>query len=155
MTELPVLGGSSAAHSFAYWGERQEWLIALTVHRDSDALERSNWDVITDDLLANFPTDHTAIETFSNWAVGWNMVLLVRPGTAAVARAQEWAEKLDNYPVADENHFSELEFGEEWCVRCDRGTREQHFDERLCNRFRDAEEADEIAYRWRTRRNYR
>jgi hypothetical protein len=124
MVELQPIHGSAAA-SFAYYGERDGWLIGLSVHRDSDALERSNWRTIVPDMLAQHPDD-AAIERVSHWAVGWVDYLLVRPGTAAADAAQTWAVKLDGYPVADEEDFSALEYAEEWCVTCDRGDREQH-----------------------------
>jgi hypothetical protein len=144
-TELPKIH-SSAEHSFAYYGDREGWSIALTVHRDSEALDRSNWEVITADILA-IPTDgdpadglpDAAIESASHFLVGWVDYLLVRPGSSAERRALEWREKLDNYPVADEDHYYELEWNEEWCVRCDRATREEHPTTR-CGKFRSAED---------------
>lgn len=149
MTTLEPLRGSAAA-SFAYWGEREGWLIALTQHRDSDALDRSNWRTIVPAMLADHPDD-AATETVSHWAVGWVEYLLVRPGTAAADAAQRWADKLADYPVADEEDYGNLEWSEEWCARCDRGTREDH-PLNGCP-FRSAEDADEIIYRWRHRRD--
>lgn len=148
MTEYPVLR-SSAAESFAYWGERTGWLIALSQHRDSDAIERSNWYVITDDMQTRFPED-AAIERMSNWAVGWIEHLLIRPNTPAATAMAEWTARLANYPVADDEHHSMLEHDEEWCVRCDRGTRQDH-PLRGC-KFRSEEDGSEIRWRWRTRR---
>lgn len=152
---LPTLADErKAVREFMYWGEREDWLIALTQHRDSDALERSNWEVITETMTRWHPDD-VAIERSSHWAVGWVEYLLVRPGTPAVVSAEGWAERLADYPVADEQHYSALEWSEEWCVRCDGGTRYDHEDRdrfRLC-RFRSQEEADEIRWRWRHRRD--
>jgi hypothetical protein len=149
---MPELRGS-AAHSFAYYGNREGWLIALSVNRDSDALARSNWSVITADLFGRYgegpETEHAedmAIERMHHWACGWVDYLLVRPGSEAAQAANVWREKLDEYPVADEASFSELEFSEEWCTRCDRGTRAEH-PLHGCP-FRSADEADEIRYRW-------
>jgi hypothetical protein len=149
MSALPVLHGS-AAESFAYYGDREGWLIALSQHRDSDALGRSNWRVIVPPMLADHPED-AAVESMNHWAVGWIEYLLVRPGTKAAAKAEEWVDKLDSYPVADEMDWGELEWMEEWCVRCDRGTREQHTGEGW-DRFRSKDDASEIADRWRYRR---
>lgn len=147
MTTLPELRGS-AAESFAYWGTRTGWRIALSQHRDSDALDRSNWRTIVPAMLAEHPDD-AATETMSNWAVGWVEYLLVRPGTAAESAALAWRERLDDYPAADDDDFGALEYAEEWCVRCDRGTREDHATMRCP--FRSADDAEEIAYRWRNR----
>ena len=154
MTLQPI--HSDAGASFAYYGKREGWLVALSVHRDSDALDRSNWSTIVPAMLADHPDD-AAIERMSSWLVGWIDYLLVRPGTAAAAEAERWAARLADYPVADDAAYSDLEYAEEWCQRCDRGTREDHeqasfADRSLCYRFRSADEADEITYRWRHRR---
>ena len=145
---LPVLRGS-AAESFAYWGTRSGWYIALSQHRDSDALDRSNWRTIVPSMLAEFGDD-AAIESMSNWAVGWVEYLLVRPGTAAEAAALTWRAKLDDYPAADDEDYSTLEYAEEWCVRCNRGTREYH-PLLSCRAFRSADDATETTDRWRYR----
>lgn len=148
MSALQPLRGN-VGQSFAYWGEREGWLIAATQHRDSDALARSNYRVILADLRGGLYSDDTAEETMSHWAVGHVDYLLVRPGTPAAARAEYWAGKLEDYPVADEADLGQLEWTEEWCVRCDRGTREQH-PIAGCP-FRSADEAEEIRARWRYR----
>lgn len=157
--QLPELR-SSSANSFIYYGDREGWHIALSVHRDSEAIDRSNWEVITADVLAvpddGDPEDglpDAAVESMGHWAVGWVEYLLVRPGSSAERRALEWAEKLDNYPIADEEHCSELEWREEWCVRCDYGTREDHDSDswtRPC-KFRSRDDAEDITYRWKHR----
>ena len=143
----------SAAHSFAYWGERDGWLIALSQHRDSDTVDRSNWRTIVPLMLTAYPDD-AAVESASHWAVGWVEYLLVRPGSPAAVEAQRWADRLASYPLADEEDYGELEYAEEWCVRCDRGTREQHpVTDRyghMC-RFRSESDAEEIGYRWDAR----
>ena len=139
---------SSAEHSFSYYGKREGWLIGLAVHRDSDAIERSNWRVIVPPILEAHPDD-AAIERASHWLVGWVDYLLVRPGTQAATEAQEWADKLADYPLADEEDYGQLEWDEEWCVRCDHGTREQHpGDGFVCRKFRSREDACEIEDRW-------
>jgi hypothetical protein len=146
---LPELKGSSAAESFMYWGERKGWLYALSQHRDSEALTRSNWRVIVPQMLAEYPED-AAVEQFHDAMVGWTEHLLVRPGTPAAAAAEKWHEKLENYPIANEEDFSALEWDEEWCVRCDMGIRTDHPLTR-CHKFRAADDASEIRWRWENR----
>lgn len=97
-------------------------------HGDSDVLDRSNFQVIYEDLLARFPDD-VEIDRSSHWAVGWHEIILVTAWNEenlmhgkspsihpAFLAAIEWQDKLDNYPVADESHYSDLEFEEfsEW-----------------------------------------
>jgi hypothetical protein len=84
-------------------------------HRDSDCLARSNFTVIYGDLSARFG-DSVDIARFGHWAVGWVEEIIFDTGQPAILSAVEgWREKLDNYPVADEDHFSTLE----WDEMCD------------------------------------
>jgi len=120
---------------FAYYGDLHEadgWgRTGLGQHRDADELTRSNWEVISKDLLERFPDDFQA-ESYNHWAVGWTEELRVRvikeevaaeldgnftdleeeDLTEAFKACIEWAEKLADYPVADEEHFSRLEHEE-------------------------------------------
>lgn len=153
MTTFPTMQSDHAA-SFAYYGSREGWKVALTVHRDSDALERSNWRVIVPPILEAHP-ETAAVERMNHWAVGWVDTLLVSPSSPAELAMLEWARRLEEYSVADEDDFYGLESSEEWCVRCDRGTAEEHDTLFPCVRFRSAEDAEEIRYRWRHRRYVR
>jgi hypothetical protein len=111
---------------FAYFGDLHEddgWGRAFGVHRDSDALERSNWKVITEDMQERFPDDFTT-ESASHWAVGWvetgRVKVLKDPAlgivegnfTPAFEAVMEWKDNLDSYPVADEADYSALEWEE-------------------------------------------
>ncbi len=113
---------------FAYFGDLHQedgWGRTFSQHRDSDTLERSNWQVITKDLTTRFPDD-TAIESYNHWAVGWletlRVKVLLNPNdsdpitednlTPAFHAVAEWLTDLDIYPVADESHWSELEYDE-------------------------------------------
>ncbi len=110
--------------NFMYMGDLDEsdgWGRAFGQSRDSDALEASNWRVITADLLERFPDDF-AVERSSHWAVGWvdegRVRVLVDPSAGIVAEnltdcfraVLAWNEKLDGYPVADESDWCELEW---------------------------------------------
>ncbi|MBA3355866.1 MAG: hypothetical protein H0U18_08000 [Pyrinomonadaceae bacterium] len=126
--DILTLAEQSLEHppNYAYYGDLHEedgWGSAFGQHRDSDALDRSNWEIITTDLLARFPDD-CAIESSNHWAVGWVETLRVRITinptapitltnlTDAFHAVAEWKEKLDDYPVADEEHWSQLEYDE-------------------------------------------
>ena len=155
MPTLQALRNPDTTRDSAYWGERGDWLVALSQHRDSDTVDRSNWRVIVPAMLADYPDD-AATESMSHWAVGWVEYLLVRPGTPAADAAQTWADKLADYPLADEEDYSLLEWSEEWCARCDRATREEHDGGNGgCARFRSAEDVDDIRSRWDARRRFR
>jgi hypothetical protein len=89
----------------------------FSVCRDSDALERSNWEIISGDLLKKFPSLCEVLST-GHWAVGWLNHLVIRlydkagKTTPVVEACFEWHERLENYIVADEEHFSNLEWEE-------------------------------------------
>lgn len=96
----------------SYYGERGHWLIATGQHRESDALDRSNFRVIVADLTARYP-ESTAVERATCSLVGWRERLLVDVADADARRAAEaWAERLEDYPVADDEDFSNLEYAE-------------------------------------------
>lgn len=101
-----------------HWGRA-----GISQHRDSDVLERSNYQVILKDLEERFEDDVTEIGA-SHWAVGWVDFIMVRvlidPDgdvvedniTDAFKACMEWHDRLADYPVADEFHLSELEWDE-------------------------------------------
>lgn len=110
-------------YGFAYWGESEGWGIVIGTHRDDDALGRSNFAVIRDDLTTRFPDD-VRVESFSNWLVGWSESVLVRPDSEAWKAAEEWQAKLEDYPVANEDAWGEEESEEAFesateFVRCE------------------------------------
>lgn len=104
--DLDLAGHSAGAGLWGFTG--------IDVHRDSDALDRSNFDVISKDLLARFPVDCEVMHA-SHWAVGWVDQLLVKwtskTGVITLAglAVLEWQDTLSDYPVADEDHYFELD----------------------------------------------
>lgn len=98
-------------HDACYWGHRGEWLIAAAVHRDSGTLDRANWASWVE--LLGGESDTVAIERSNHWAVGWVDCLVIDPADEArVKLAEETREKLENYPVLDEEALSNLEWEE-------------------------------------------
>lgn len=109
--------GARAGASFAYYGDLalgKTWAHTFGKTRDSGLLEQSNFDVIYGDLKKQFPDD-VEIERSSHWAVGWTDQIAVRMlnnegrVTEAGKRVLDWKAKLEDYPVADEDHYSDLE----------------------------------------------
>lgn len=113
--------------SFAYWGDRPDWLVAYSQHRDSDCLERSNFrsfarelglmvgEPLSDGSSRSGDTEDAAIESCSHFLVGWVEYLLVRPGSEAETAADAMLARLDDYPVVDDEDWSNLEH-EEACL---------------------------------------
>lgn len=109
---------------FGYWGPEDTFVTwgfcGFNKHRDSETIERSNFRVISEDLMEKYPNDFR-IETYSHWAVGSVDRLLCRvlkdkePGividniTEAFKAAMVWQDKLQEYPIADEEDWMELE----------------------------------------------
>lgn len=115
-TTLPTQGEAHSRDA-VYWGDHRDWVIADTKHRDSDALGRSNFRTMKAaleslDEVKNWKGEEAPVqeEESSHWAVGWVLRLIVDPACeAAVKRAQELNEALEDYPVLDETDFSSEE----------------------------------------------
>lgn len=111
--------GTSDARLFCSHG------LTVGQHRDSDVLDRSNYERISEDMRAAFPGD-TDVQYFSHWAVGYGETLVVRvlrdPDdditpenvTAAFMAITAIANMLrTHYPVYDDSHYSQLEYDEQ------------------------------------------
>ena len=123
---------------FGYYGNYplfESWGITpIGQHRDSDALDRSNYRRILADMTKSHPDEdmgETVLEWISDfrsshWAVGWSEQIIVRvlydadeditPSniTSAFREIMEIADYLStDYPIYDESDYSELEY-EEW-----------------------------------------
>lgn len=80
-------------------------------HRDSDCLERSNFDAML--LLLGGETDTVLIVRENHWAVGWiEWIAIHESNTEAQDIASKALSDLENYPVLDESLYSEYENNE-------------------------------------------
>lgn len=85
--------------------------------RDSDALERANFDSMVAALKAvpeptDWPHDFAPFQIVreSHWAVGWvEWIAIHESATDHLACASELCARLENYPVLDESLFSQYE----------------------------------------------
>ena len=102
---------------FGYWGSEDMFVTwgftNIDQNRDSDALEKANFKFITEELMGLFPEDYR-IETYNHWAVGSVDRLVCRVYeedtdkkviASSFYLAMEWLDKLDDYPVADEQTY--------------------------------------------------
>jgi hypothetical protein len=95
--------------SCMYWGDYGTWLVCLGQHRDSNCIDRSNFRIAQQELEA-INSDCCVIERENHWAVGWVEHLLINPANAqAVAAGEAIKQRLENYPVLDEEDWSNLE----------------------------------------------
>lgn len=83
--------------------------------RDSDALERANFKAMLDSLGGEASDDETGdplvtIVRESHWAVGWvEWIAIHESNTTALEIADNEMERLANYPVLDEELYSQIE----------------------------------------------
>jgi hypothetical protein len=106
---------------FSWGGEPEDgenWMLYHLAHRDSDFLSQSN----THYIEKNFPDQEDMVDhqSFSHWAVGWIDAVAIRVYDAEGAITEVFQkfyedviEALEQYPVLDEDHYSQLEWEDE------------------------------------------
>lgn len=100
---------------------REDWLVVgVSRTRDSGPLAESNFACTVREIRKAAQADEDeagdwSIERFGHWGPGWFEIIVVRPGTEAARVAQEISDALEDYPVVDEDDFSERE----WEAACD------------------------------------
>jgi hypothetical protein len=83
--------------------------VFLSQHRDSDALTRSNFTVALS-RLGGANGDTIQVVRERHWAVGWiEWIAIHQDDMAALKLADDMMQERDDYPVLDEDHFSDLE----------------------------------------------
>jgi len=97
---------------FAAWTDGApydgEWYVFLGRHRDSSLLEKSNFDRGLE--LIGGESDTVIIVRESHWAVGWvEWVAIHESDTAALREADEIMGALHDYPVLDDEHYSQMQ----------------------------------------------
>jgi hypothetical protein len=106
---------------FGYHGDTpigDTWAIMYSYAPNvSNLLEDSNWEVISEDMIERF-SDDTTIERFSSWFTPTEnlMIRMINEcglPTAAAVAIKGWLDKLNLYPVADEDHWSNKEYESE------------------------------------------
>lgn len=78
------------------------------MHRDSDPLEESNY--FTALKLYEAEGVEVREDRFNHWAVGWVDQLTVAITPASVRVLEELRERIENYPVLDDEDFSQREW---------------------------------------------
>jgi len=85
--------------------------VFLSQNRDSDALTRSNFERGL--ALIGGESETVQVVRERHWACGRVEWIGIHEDNAeAIAKAEAILEKLDGYPVLDDDHFSELEWNE-------------------------------------------
>jgi len=87
--------------------DRQDWLVLPVCRtRDSGPLDDSNVDAALSMLGGE--SDTVELHRFGHWGPGWFEIVLCHPFMRAMA--EEVDSKLENYPVLDEEDFSQREW---------------------------------------------
>jgi hypothetical protein len=85
-----------------------EWLVVpCGRNRDSECFDESNFHVAL--KMLGGEGDDVQVRRFGHWACGWYELIVVRPETPAAATARDIEASLENYPLLDDNDFSERE----------------------------------------------
>jgi len=91
--------------------EYYEYYVMYSVTRDSDILTRSNWECILDDLGGESET--VIVQRSSHFLCGWVDLLLIHESDQeAIDKGDDSLKALEEYPVLNDEHFSQLEFEE-------------------------------------------
>lgn len=86
-----------------------EYYVFLGQHRDSDLLTQSNFDIARQRLGGESETVVVVCET--HWAVGWvEWIGIHESDAAALEAADDMAAALEDYPVLNEDDWSEREW---------------------------------------------
>lgn len=93
--------------SHCFVDERENWFVApVSRNRDSDALSRSNFAVLTQQL-GDEGENTFEIHRFGHWGPGWFEIILINPNNESLVKIGNDAEdSLADYPVLDDEHFS-------------------------------------------------
>lgn len=94
--------------------------VFLAMNRDSNALDRANFDaglklvrsVMSKDSVPGDPDESATVQvvTENHWAVGWvRWIAIHESDTAALQEAGRIVAKMENYPVLDEELWSQYE----------------------------------------------
>jgi hypothetical protein len=87
------------------------YYVFLGQHRDSDSLARSNFTCGLEAIGGESETVQVVRE--SHWAVGWvEWIAIHQDDEKALQIADEIKAALEDYPVVNEDHWSELEWNE-------------------------------------------
>ena len=93
----------------AYLPNRQDWLMApVSITRDSDELSESNFYSALEALGGESNT--VEVHRFGHWGPGWFEIIIIAPNSPAASIGQELENSLADYPILNEEDFSQREY---------------------------------------------
>ena len=86
--------------------------VILGQHRDSGSLTRSSFQTAL--KMLGGEGDQVIVARSNHWAVGWIETIMVHESASKelLETAQEILHSLEQYPVLDDDHWSQLEYDE-------------------------------------------
>jgi len=104
--------------------EYEEYYIIYSKTRDSEAVEKSNFDTII--KLFEDNKIHYINPSFNHWLCGWVEVVMIHEKYVNDLQfaQKEIYDKLEEYPLLDEELYSEYEYEENiyYCNKCKKDT---------------------------------
>lgn len=86
-----------------------EYYIVIGQNRDSDILSQSNFESALNELGGE--TETVRVIRQGHWACGWIELLMIHESDIeSLIKADKMMKDYDNYPVIDEQHYSDLEY---------------------------------------------
>lgn len=93
----------------AFLHDQGKWLVApVGLNRDSGELEQSNFAVAI--KMLGGESDQVQIHRFGHWACGWFEIIIVDPDSDKVSILTDMENSLSDYPVLDEEDYSQREY---------------------------------------------
>jgi len=131
-----------------------DYYVFLGQHRDSDSLTRSNFICGLEALekILSIDFDSEGVISENHWAVGWvEWIAIHKDNFEALEIADEIAKSLEDYPVVNEDHWSNLETDEMlemlgYEFSDDQEKIEKYFEQSGYNEGRIGSSVDEIDY---------
>lgn len=99
-------------HAGAFLPDRADWYLApVSRTRDSGPIADTNFDAALEALGGE--SDTVEVHHFGHWGPGWFELILIDPADEErVAIGEELERSLADYPVLDDDAYSEREFEE-------------------------------------------
>lgn len=89
--------------------DQEDWrILPCTITRDTGALSKSNFKTARE-ILDHAGATYEAIR-FGHWGSGWFEIIVVEPTEIGLRVAGEIACSLENYPVLDDEDYSDCEY---------------------------------------------
>lgn len=87
--------------------DRQDWFVLPVIRtRDSGPLEESNFSTALD--IVGGEGDNVEVHRFGHWGPGWFEIIIINPILEQLGQKIE--DSLENYPVLDDDDYSEREW---------------------------------------------